>query len=205
MLVGVLALLAATVACSDDPSPADARADQVREAAEEAGLSDDVIDVLELAARGVEGTFQVTYPGEDGASLVVSQAPPDRRIDVVVGERVVESRVLRDGVGYRCAPPSDDPVGSLDCTRSESGLPEPGGFSEEAIDAFTDDLIDSGDDIELSVEPRTIADAHATCLVAGPDTICLSDEGAQLLIDSGDDRLEATAYTTDVPDGTFDT
>ena len=36
-------------------------------------------------------------------------------------------------------------------------------------------------------------------------TICLSDEGAQLLVDTGGDRLAATSYTTKVPDGTFDT
>jgi hypothetical protein len=136
---------------------------------------------------------------------VVSQVPPDRRIDVVAGERVVDSRVFRDGVGYRCAPPADDPNGALDCTRTESGLQAPGTFTEEAIQTFADDLISAGDDLELSVESRTIADTDATCLVAGDETICLSDEGAQLLVDTGGERLEATAYSTKVPDGTFDT
>ena len=194
----------ALAACSDEPSASDARADQIREVAEEADLPEDVVDVLELAARGVDGTFQVTYPGDDGASVVFSQAPPNRRIDVVAGERVVESRVFRDGVGYRCAPPADDPVGSLECTRSEGALDAPGAFTEEALRAFAEDLAAS-DDIELRVEARTIADTDATCLVAGDETICLSDEGAQLLVDAAGDRLAASAYTTDVPDGTFDT
>ena len=70
-------------------------------------------DVLELAARGVDGTFQVTYAGEAGASLVISQAPPDRRIDVVTGDRVGrEPGVPRRSAATRCAPPADDPVGA---------------------------------------------------------------------------------------------
>jgi hypothetical protein len=37
------------------------------------------------------------------------------------------------------------------------------------------------------------------------ETICLSDEGGQLLIDAAGERLVAEAYTTDVPEGTFET
>ena len=201
----MLLLLATVAACGDDPSASDTRADQLRDVAEEAGRPADVIEVLELAARGVDGTYQVTYPGEEGASIVVSQSPPDRRIDVVAGERVVESHVFRDGVGYRCAPPPDDPAGSLACERSQSGLDAPGAFTEEALQTFAEDLAESSDRVELSVESRTIADSDATCLVAGDETLCLSDEGAQLLVDSGGDLLEASSYTTDVPAHTFDT
>ena len=198
-------LLLALGACHDEPSASERRADQIREVAEEAELPGDVIDVLELAARGVDGTFQVTYAGAEGASIVISQAPPDRRLDVVVGERVVESRVFRDGVGYRCTPPPDDPIGSLDCERSESGLDPPGAFTQEAIEAFAEDLGQAADDLELKVEARTIAEADASCLVAGDETICLSDEGAQLLVDVGSDHLTASSYTTEVPRGTFET
>jgi hypothetical protein len=38
----------------------------------------------------------------------------------------------------------------------------------------------------------------------GTDTLCLSPEGAHLLVDSDGERVVADAYTTDVPDGTFD-
>jgi len=196
--------LLAVAACSDEPSASDARTEQIRDVAEEAGLPDEVVDVLELAARGVDGTFQVTYPGDEGASIVISQAPPDRRLDIVVGDRVIESRVFRDGVGYRCTPPKGASDGSLDCTRSEGALDAPGAFTEEALRAFAGDLA-SADDLDLRVEERTIAETLASCLVAGEETICLSDEGAQLLVDVGDDRLEASGYTTDVPRGTFDT
>jgi hypothetical protein len=212
----LVVLLLALAACGDDGSVASTREDQIRAAADDAGLPDDVTDVLVLAARGTGGTFQVTYPGEGGTALVVSQAPPNRRIDVVTGERVAESRVFRDGVGYECTPPEDEPLGALVCTRTEGALQSPGAFTDEALDAFTADLADSSDDLDLSVETRTIADVEATCLVAVPkagptdgtgpgvETICLSEEGAQLLVDAVGERLVAEAYTADVPDGTFE-
>jgi hypothetical protein len=206
----VVILSLALGACGGGDSVADAREEQIRSAADDAGLPDDVAEVLVLAARGAEGTFQVTYPGEDGTALVVSQAPPNRRIDVVTGERVVESRVFRDGVGYECTPPDDDPTGALDCTRVQGALQAPGAFTDEALDAFTADLAESSDDLDLSVEHRTIADVDATCLVAAPkvgpdvETICLSDEGAQLLVDAAGERLAAEAYSAEVPEGTFE-
>jgi hypothetical protein len=204
-----LILLVAVAGCGDDPSAADERADQLREVAAEAGLGDDVADVLALAARGIDGTFQVTYPGDDGTAIVVSQAPPDRRVDVVAGQRIVQSRVIRDDVGYHCAPPPDDATAPLECERRETTLDAPGTFTDEALRAFADDLAAS-DDVELRVEERTIADTHATCLVATSggapaETVCFSDEGAQLLFDTAGERVEAESYTTDVPEGTFDT
>lgn len=207
----VLSLVAAVLtACGGREDASDARADQVREAAEDAGLPDDVVDVLALAARGAGGTFQVTYPGTEGTAVVISQEPPDRRVDVVAGERIVRSQVVRGGVGYRCEPPADDPRGELACRRAQSALDVPGTFSEEALETFAEELAASQDDLELTVESRTIAETDATCLVAVPDTgrtetICVSDEGAQLLVDAAGERLEASAYATEVPEGTFDT
>src|SRR5690606_11952482 len=86
----------------DDPSAADERAEQVRAAAGAAGLPDDATEVLALAARGSLATYRVTYAGTQGAELIVTQAPPDQRVDVVAAGTVVESRVLRDGIAYRC-------------------------------------------------------------------------------------------------------
>jgi hypothetical protein len=212
-----LLLVLAVAACGDDPSASDERSDQVREAAEGAGLPDDVVDVLVLAARGAEGTFQVTYPGEDGTAVVISQAPPDRRVDVVVGDQIVSSQVVRDGIGYRCTTPDDDPEAELTCTRSSGTLDAPGAFTADALDDFTDELAGSREALDLTVEHRTIAEVEATCLVAAPkagptdgtgpgvETICLSDEGAQLLVDAAGERLVASAYGTEVPDGTFAT
>jgi hypothetical protein len=96
-------------------------------------------------------------------------------------------------------------------------LEPPGAFTDDALETFAEELGASLDDLTLTVEERTIADVGATCLVATPkpgttestttdvETICLSDEGAQLLLDVGGERLEADGYSTEVPEGTFDT
>ncbi len=208
-----LALLVLPACGDDDGSVADERADQVRAAAAEAGLPDAVADVLALAARGPLGTFQVAYAGTEGARLVVSQSPPDHRVDVITAGVVVESRVLRDGTAYRCEREADE----LRCTRAAGALERPGSFTDDALDAFTEQLAGSRDALDLTVEEREIAATDATCLVTTPkagtpldgsgpstDTLCLSAEGAQLLLDAGGERLVADSYSTAVPEGTFD-
>lgn len=221
-----MVLLAAVVQASigacggDDPDErlGEDRAEQVRDAAAAAGLDDEVADVLALAARGTTATFRVSYAGTGGATVVVSQRPPDRRIDVVVGDVIVESRVVRDGISYICAPEGDPaPDAPLECERGAAAVDAPGLFTSDAIDDFTAALAASGDDLDLSVEERTIADTPATCLVTAPragtpprdtgpvvETLCLSPEGAQLLTDAGGERVVADTYTTDVPEGTFE-
>lgn len=194
------------------------RVDQVRAAARAAGLSDEVTDVLVLATKGTTATFQISYQGTGGASVTVSQQPPNRRIDVLTAGLVVESQVVRDGVAYRCVLPEGARAGdSLDCDRTQGALPASGAFREDALTTFTDELLDAADRFDLSVETRTIADTAATCLVVAPkagtplggtgpgaETICLSPDGAQLLVDAGGERAVADAYSTAVPEGTFD-
>jgi len=217
-LIAAVALGLLVTACDDGTDVTTERVEQVRAAAEHAGLDGAVADVLALAARGATATYQVTYEGADGAELVVSQAPPDRRVDVVTAGLIVESQVVRAGVAYRCALPEGGRAGDpLECTRTHGAVQLPGTFTAEALSAFSDALIESADELDLTVETRTIADAEATCLVAAPaggteldgtgpgvDTICLSAEGAQLLVDAGGERVVASAYSTDVPEGTFD-
>lgn len=218
-LVTVVAALLA--ACGDgdgDDALGEERADQVRAAALDAGLPEDVAGVLALAARGTTATYRVTYPGTGGAAIVVSQEPPNTRFDVVAGDVVVESQVVRGGVSYRCTAPSGGAPGDpLDCSRRDAAIDAPGVFTDEALAAFAEALAASTDRFDLSVEQRTIADTPATCLVTAPkagtpidgsgpgvDTLCLSPEGAQLLTDSGGERVVADTYTTEVPEGTFD-
>lgn len=202
----------------DDAALAVDRARQVRQAATAAGLDADVAEVLALAARGATATFQVSYPGTDGTSLVVSQDPPNRRVDVLQAGLVVQSQVVRDGVAYRCQLPTRGrPGDELDCTRTGGAIESPGAFTEDALRTFTEELAASLDALDLTVEERTIAGAPASCLVTAPkagtvldpagpgvDTICLSEEGAQLLVDRGGERVVADDYSTAVPDGTFD-
>ena len=222
--IGVVALVvgAGTAAgCGDDDGDqarGEERAEQVRTAAVGAGLPEEVADVLALAARGTTATYRVTYAGTEGAAIIWSQEPPNHRIDIVAGEVVVESRVLRNGISYRCTagspPAADDP---LDCRRDDAAVELPGAFSDEALADFTTALAGSTDRFDLTVEERTIAGTTATCLVTAPkagspidgtgpgvDTLCLSPEGAQLLTDSEGERVVADTYSTEVPEGTFD-
>lgn len=217
LLVVVVALTGAACGSGGDEVTSQ-RVEQIRAAAAEAGLADDVADVLALAARGSTARFQVTYEGTGGAALVVSQDPPNHRVDVLTAGLIVESQVVRKGVAYRCElPPGGRPGDDLDCRRTEGALDGPGLFSDAALTTFADEMVASADDFDLTVEERTIAEVDATCLVAAPkagttldgsgpgvDTICLSDEGAQLLVDAGGQRVVATGYSTDVPKGTFD-
>lgn len=213
-LVGLLAS-----ACGDDADRVTSdRVAQVRAAAAEAGLSEEVTDVLALAARGTTATFQVTFDGTDGAQVVISQEPPNRRVDVLTTGLVVESQVVRDGVAYSCElPESASPGDALTCERTTGAVLTPGAFTDEAVTAFTEELIASADAFDLSIEERTIAEHDATCLVAAPragtpldgsvssvDTICFSNEGAPLLIDSSGQRQVASGYSTEVPEGTFE-
>lgn len=216
LLAGAAAL--ALAACSGGDDVTADRERQVREAAEAAGLADDVVDVLVLAAKGTTATYQVSYAGTGGASIVVSQDPPNRRVDVLTAGLVVESRVVRGDVAYRCTLPAGAAPGSpLDCDRSQGALPEPGAFSDSALDVFLDELLGSVERFDLAVDVRTVADVEARCLIAAPragtpldgtgpgvDTVCMSPEGAQLVVDVGGERAVADAYSTTVPTGTFD-
>ena len=93
----------------------------------------------------------------------------------------------------------------------------PGAFTEEALGDFAEQLAGQTDAFALTVEERTIAQVDATCLITEPkpgtvidpsgpgaETICLSAEGAQLLVDAAGDRFVAESYSTEVPDGTFE-
>lgn len=215
--VPLLVLIAAALtACGDGSDPGDERAEQARTAAEEAGLDDDVVDFLALAARGSTATYQVTFPGTaPGTSLVVANRPPDRRVDVLDGEEVVEVRLTLDGEAYRCT--KDDGADRIDtCERTDAFVEPPGLFQPAALDRLTSSLRDRRNDFSFRVRDAEVAGADARCLVtevrAGRERpelgdrgeICVSQEGVLLRVEQAGESLEATEYTTDIPAGTFE-
>lgn len=208
-------VLLASASCGRDTAPGDGRADQAHAAALEAGLDGEVADFLALAARGQVATYQATYPGPDeGSELVVANEPPNRRVDLVVDERIVEVRLVLEGEAFRCSRDADaDRISS--CTRTDAVVDPPGSFDVQALEQLAESLQDQREDYTFRVESAPVAGVEATCLVtelregrSRPElgergTICVSAEGALLKVDRGDEVLEAREYTTEIPEGTF--
>jgi hypothetical protein len=212
--LAALAAIAALAACGDGDAAAE-RADQVSDAAADAGLPADVADLLALLGRGTVATYQVVYPSEDGAGeVVVTQRPPDRRVDLVIDGEVRESTVLRDGVRYRCAP---DGAGALACERTGTEPDEAGPFDADQLRRAVEAVAERAAGYDLRVVDREVLEVDARCLVterrpdapADPESadigeLCLSPEGAVLVASSGAERVAATDYATGVSDGIFD-
>lgn len=203
-------LVAALAACGDEGSDvARARAEQAREAAIDAGLESDVADYLGLAARGDTATYRVTYPGPtEGTELVVTNRPPDRRVDVVVDGETTETRLAVDGQAYECRPGEG-------CERTDAFVPAPGVFTEGAVEELRSSLLERTEDFVFEIQVQPVAGVEATCLVtrirAGRErpelgsggTICLAPSGAVLLVDRDDERFEALDYEATVDDAAF--
>lgn len=214
--LAVIALAVALVAAacsSGGSSVADRRAGQARSAARDAGLSGDVQDFLAQASRASSATFQVTYPSTDrsGAEIVVTQEPPDRRIDTVEGAKVLESQIRQRRTDYLCRHQDS----GWTCARTTTGAaPIVGLFDEDAIRQTTLALKAAKVDYAFTVASRRLVGVEASCLTtrlrpgheAGPKaapagTLCLSPEGVVLLIERPGQRLAASGYTTRVPKG----
>lgn len=212
-LVAALAL-AAVVGCSDDdPGAGERRADQARQAAEDAGLPAAVADVLADASAAVDATYRVTYDVE-GRRVVVTQRPPDRRVDVIAGDGAVDATISTGGQAFACSdPPGDD---GWRCERI-ADPPTDAGFDPGAVADLTEALAAAVDQYDFSVEDDAVAGEPVRCLVtvlrtgqrADPSLgthgrLCVADTGALLLVERPAGTLRATGYTTEVADDAFD-
>lgn len=200
---------------SDDDDVGDTRAEQARTAALDAGLDRDVADFLATTARGQSATYQATYPGpEEGTTIVVANRPPDRRVDTIDEQRIIETQLVVDGEAFTCLRDTEaDAI--VECERTDAIVEPLGVFGQSAMDGLTEALADRTEDYAFALETSAIAGVEARCLVttvrAGREraelvdagTLCISPEGALLRVAQGDEVLEATAYTTDLPDNTF--
>lgn len=212
LVVGAIAV----AGCGDDgPAPEERRADQVGGAATEAGLPEDVAAFLADAAEGT-GTYRVVYEVADpegGAAqrVVVTQRPPERRVDVERADGTAEVTIGTAAQTTTCARTGADEPFSCE----PAGTPVDGAFDPAVVDALRDALAEQADAYDFVVEDRTILGVAARCLVttrrAGVDdpdlgatgTLCTSPEGARLLTETPSGTLRAVEYATDVADDAF--
>lgn len=219
-VIVVAAAVAAAVgnsACkSDQTSPverlAQARQAQAEEAADRAGLRPEAREVLVLAAGSVAKEFSVTYRLDDGTRAVLIQVPPYRRVDLLSGtsaDPVIRSIIVnRDGT-FSCL--QEDGSWTCDQAKQAGAEDELGPFSASAIQDAVTALAGAKDRYDLDVERRRIAGQQARCLVATPKAgtgvadgevpgvLCISPEGAPLLVKGSGPSLTAVKYTTTAP------
>lgn len=218
LTAGAVAVAVACAAgCGDDgPSASERREDQVAGAAEGAGLPADVTDFLADAAAGVDGTYQVAYDVADPAGgtqrLTITQAPPDRRVEVDRPDGPDTVTIGTEEGTHECVRPTDDQPYTCELV---AGAASEGIFAEERIDALGAALSGAATSYTFAIEEQDVAGVDARCLVAtrraevedpalgAEATICLSPEGAQLLVDTPSGTLRAVAYAPVVPDDAF--
>lgn len=218
MLAPALLVVAWLPGCGNDADgvgrTSDERADQAEAAALDAGLAPEVADFLGLLARGDAATYEVRFPGpSEGSELVIANRPPDRWVELRVDGTTTEIRLVTGGQALTCTP--DEESVELACERTDALVDPPGVFRAEALEELSESLAERAQDYTFEIEVLPVAGAEARCLVTrlrsgresadrgASGTICASAEGAVLLVDQGDDRLEATAYTTAVADDAF--
>ena len=201
----------------DTVDSAEQRAEQLAEAGEDAGLPAEVVALLADAAAGSSSTFQVTYEVADPAGgapqrVTVTQQPPRRRLDVLRADGSADATIDTGEGVYQCALLE----AGWRCDLLREGSATPGLLDPAVIDGLTAALTAAADDYDFTVETRTLLGVEARCLVTtlrddAPDdpglgasaTMCLSDEGAQLLTEVPSGTLRAIEYRTEIAADAF--
>lgn len=215
-----VAAVAALGACSDDAATAgDERAAQARRAAEDAELPEAVGDFLADAAASVDATYRVAYELDDGQGgtrqVVVTQRPPDRRVDIAHADGTVDATISAGGETHQCTRPPDEAEWRCETLGDP---PEVAGFDEAAVTQLTESLARAADDYDLEIEERTVAGTRVRCLVtrlradaaADPElgtqgALCLAaSTGAVVLVERPVGTLRAAEYSDDVAPDAFD-
>jgi hypothetical protein len=207
-----LTTLALLVACghqSATAKAADRRGDEARALARRAGLSAAVGDVLARYAASVGRTYTATY-AVGPTTVVLAQRPPDRRVEVTNanGSRAVRIDTAKGSTtcvwsGTRWA-----------CEPAGGGAPTAvGPLDPAAVQRTVQTLASSRATYAFAVDERVVAKTRARCLEvsprpgapadAHPATLCVSPEGALLLLEGTATPLRATSYSTHVDDKSF--
>jgi hypothetical protein len=203
-LAVLIALIA--VGCGQHESPAQKtaheRENQARQVASKAGLSPAVQDFLAVYATAADNTFTVTYgPSATGTSVVLLQAPPLRRVDVVVPPVTRSVFVTKQGT-YECALDNQQ----WTCQQAQQQEGAPGLLAPADIARFGAELATARTNYTFAVKNRKVAGTDARCLVTTPragvggpaSTLCLSSRGAVLLSEGTSNPLRAVKYSTSV-------
>ena len=206
LLACIVVLGVAAVACTHSESAADKttqkREDQARQVASKAGLSTAVQDFLALYATAATNSFTVTYgPSAEGTSVVLVQAPPLRRVDVVAPAVTRSVFVTKQGT-YDCA--LQDQAWTCEQAQQQEGAP--GLLAPADIERTVDELKTAKTNYTFAVTKKKIAGTDTKCLVTTPkpsvagggSTLCLSSLGAVLLVQGNGNPLQAVKYSTSV-------
>jgi hypothetical protein len=218
----VLRATVAAVLCSvlaacggGHPSLADTRAAQARSVARDAGLPPAVQDLLADAATSATRTFTVRYKLAVPGSTTITQDPPRRRIDLVLGTGatvVTRSTITNADGTFACT----RTTGAWTCKKTATRATEFGPLALGDIEQTTADLAAARKSYTFRVESRTVARTRARCLVTElkpgqpPDptrgergVLCISPDGVPLVIQGGKTTITATTYMPKVTDAAF--
>jgi hypothetical protein len=211
----LLIVLAAAAACGGNSQT---KADQGRSIAEQAGLPKEVTDFFALAASGTTATYRSTIETTDAngkpLQVTTTQRPPDRRFDTFHADGTIDSTISVGGRSYQCAMAANH----WDCgelARKPSTDSEV--FGPTAVQGAIDGFRSRANDYDFRVDDQKLAGVAARCLTttrkAGHEQdpslgasarLCVSPEGAIVLVEVPSGSVAATEYTTSIPSNAFD-
>ncbi len=188
------------------------RARQASEAAREAGLPEEVADLIGDAAGAVGQTFTVTYETGEGGRATLAQAPPRRRFDLSLPGGATRATLVNEDGSFAC----EQRAGTWTCLPSKDPPPDVGSFAATDLERTISSLSASRATFDVRIERRQVAGVDARCLVterkasAAADpalgergVLCIAPSGAVVVLDQPGQALAALAYRDDADEATF--
>ena len=191
-------------------------ATKTSQATEQPTASTDILDELSSLGNDIQAiTGKVTYNSTDPdgttSTITFYSKPPKSRFDTVDSDGSSTAYIETPDATYICSSSENACIKSPGSS-SDTGLGLFGAlFSPQYVDALVSAARAEGIDVQKSSE--NIAGNDATCF-SGTETdgstgkFCFSDSGVLLSEEStdstGTQKLEATAFSNDVPDSDFD-
>jgi hypothetical protein len=207
-------VLLGVVACG---GASQTKADQGRSIAEQAGLAPNVASFFALAASAANATYRETIETTDATGkpmqVTTTQRPPDSRFDTFNADGTVDSTIAVGGRTYQCTMAANHwDCGELGPSPSTNAQV----FNPTAVQGAIDRFRERVNDYDFRVEDRPMVGITARCLITtrkpgreqdpslgASATLCLSPEGAVVLVEVPSGSITATAYTTAIPGDAF--